>query len=122
MRSSRGAIIGILVLFATALAWAGGRGFRTLHLLDEHFAKHGQEFGKISREQYLHMAQQLRDTRPGKNVLEAKRPDGGGAKFDNRFGWFVAYDADGTLRTFFIPNEGIRYFERQGQIRGAPPQ
>lgn len=120
MRNSRAAKIGVLILFAAALAWAGGRGFRTLHLLDEHFDKHGQEFGNISREQYLHMAQQLRDTHPGKYVLEAKRPDGGGAKFDKRYGWFVAYDADGTLRTFFIPNDGIRYFERQGQGRGTP--
>jgi pyocin large subunit-like protein len=121
LRSSRAAIIGILVLFTATLAWAGGRGFRTLHLLDEHFVKHGHEFGNnITREQYLHMAQQLRDSRPGKNVLEAKRPDGGGSKFDRRYNWFVAYDPDGTLRTFFIPNEGIRYFERQGHSRGTP--
>ena len=117
--SSRRAL-GILVLFAAALAWAGGRGFRTQHLLEEHFAKHGHEFGQITQEQYLHMAQQLRDSRPGKNVLEAKRTGGGGAKFDKRYGWFVAYDADGTLRTFFIPNEGIRYFERQGRNRESP--
>jgi pyocin large subunit-like protein len=121
LRSSRAYVIGILVLFAAALAWAGGRGFRTPHLLDEHFAKHGHEFGQVTRDQYLHMAQQLRDSRVGKNILEAKRPGGGGAKFDRRFGWFVAYDGDGTIRTFFVPNEGIRYFERQGQTYGAHP-
>ena len=59
------------------------------------------------------MAQLLRDSRPGKNILESKRADGGGAKFDTKRTWFVAYDADGTIRTFFIPNDGIRYFERQ---------
>jgi hypothetical protein len=32
----------------------------------------------------------------------------------------VAYDADGTLRTFFIPNEGIRYFERQAKNHDPP--
>ncbi len=117
---SRAFALGVLVLIASAIAWAGGRGFRTQHLLEEHFAKHGHEFGEITRDQYLHMAQQLRDSRPGKNILEAKRVDGGGAKFDKRFGWFVAYDADGTLRTFFIPNEGIRYFERQGRNHDVP--
>lgn len=112
--------LGILVLLAAVFAWAGGRGFRTQHLLEEHFAKHGREFGPITQEQYLHMAQQLRDSRPGKNVLEARRSDGGGAKFDKRYGWFVAYDADGTLRTFFVPNEGLRYFERQGGNHDPP--
>jgi hypothetical protein len=60
------------------------------------------------------MAQQLRDSRPGKYVLEARR-QGGSSKFDKRNGWFVAYDTDGTIRTFFIPNDGIRYFERQAK-------
>jgi len=121
-KSSRSSLraLGILVLFAATLAWAGGRGFRTQHLLEEHFAKHGREFGQITQEQYLHMAQQLRDSRPSRNVLEAKRNGGGGAKFDKRYGWFVAYDSDGTLRTFFIPNEGIRYFERQGRNHDVP--
>ena len=43
----------------------------------EHYAKHGREFGNVTQDQYLQMAQQLRDSRPGKNVLEAKRPSGG---------------------------------------------
>ena len=67
------------------------------------------------------MAQQLRDSHVGKNILEAKRPDGGGAKFDLKRGWFVAYDGDGTLRTFFIPSEGARFFEKQ-QKSAAPPE
>jgi pyocin large subunit-like protein len=104
-------------VFAIA-AFAGGRGFRTQHLLEEHYAKHGHEFGRITLQEYLHMAQLLRDSRPGKNILEARRTDGGGSKFDTKHGWFVAYDADGTIRTFFVPNEGIRYFERQGRAHG----
>lgn len=87
-------------------------------MLEEHFAKHGRAFGPITQQQYLRAAQQLRDSRPGKNVLESKRPDGSGAKFDRRRGWFVEYDSDGTLRTFFIPNDGIRYFERQAKTYG----
>jgi hypothetical protein len=113
-------IIGIVfALVTSALAIAGGPGFRTHHLLEEHYAKHGREFGNVTQEQYLRMAQQLRDSRPGKNILEAKRA-GGAAKFDKRYGWFVAYDADGTIRTFFIPNEGLRYFERHAKNYAAP--
>ncbi len=119
MRSNKTFVLVLLVVLWTALAWAGGPGFRTQHLLDEHFARHGHEFGQISRDQYLHMAQQLRDARPGKNVLEMKRADGSVAKFDRRHGWFVAYEGDGTLRTFFMPNDGIRYFERQARAQAA---
>ncbi len=121
MPNSKALVAAILaVLFALAPAWAAGPGFRTPHLLEDHYAKHGHEFGPITRDQYLHMAQQLRDSRPGKNILESKRPDGGGAKFDRKHGWFVAYDSDGTLRTFFMPNDGIRYFERQARAYGGP--
>ena len=108
-----------MALVAAAVAFAGGPGFRTHHLLEEHYAKHGHEFGRVSQEQYLRMAQQLRDSRPGKNILEVRRP-GSLAKFDKRYGWFGAYDSDGTIRTFFIPNEGLRYFERQAKPYASP--
>src|SRR5690349_18999912 len=100
-------------------AYANGPGFRTQHLLEEHFAKHGREFGRISQDQYLRYAQQLRDSHANRYILESKQR-GGGAKFDRRRGWFVAYDGDGTIRTFFIPNDGERYFERQLKSHGPP--
>lgn len=91
---------------------ASGPGFRTEHLLEDHFAKYGHEFGSISRQQYLRLAQQLRDSRAGRYILESKRPDGL-IKFDRRHGYFGSYEPDGTIRTFFIPPDGVRYFERQ---------
>ena len=109
------------MLLATLLAAAGGPSFRTPHLLEDHFARYGSQFGHIDIHQYLHMAQQLRDSIPGKNILISSRPDGGGSKFDVKRGWFVAYDGDGTLRTFFIPKDGIRFFEDQ-QKSPRPPE
>jgi pyocin large subunit-like protein len=102
------------VLYFAALTFAGGQGFRTEHLLKDHFEKYGHEFGAISRQQYLHLAQQLRDSRAGANILESKRPDGL-IRFDRKHGYFGAYDPDGTIRTFFIPSDGIRYFEREAK-------
>ena len=123
MRNNRVTITSILgvvfALAASALAVAASPGFRTHHLLEEHYAKYGHQFGKVTQEQYLRMAQQLRDSRPGKNILEAKRASGG-AKFDKRYGWFVSYDSDGTIRNFFIPNTGLHYFERQAKNSAAP--
>jgi pyocin large subunit-like protein len=36
-------------------------------------------------------------------------------RFDVRHGYFGAYDTDGTIRTFFIPPDGVRYFERESR-------
>ena len=111
-------VTAILALLGPVMLEAGGRGFRNDHYLDEHFAKHGKEFGDISKQDYLRMAQSLRDAKPGPDVLESRRFDGGVARFDKRTGWFVAFDANGTIRTFFIPNAGVRYFRRQSQTYG----
>ena len=49
-------------LFAIALLLsAAGPGFRSRRQLDEHYAKHGAEFGRISEHEYLRLAQELRD-------------------------------------------------------------
>lgn len=102
-----------MLSFSTG-AFAGGQGFRTEHLLRDHFEKYGHEFGAISPQQYLRLAQQLRDSRAGGNILESKRPDGL-IRFDRKRGYFGVYDTDGTVRTFFIPPDGVRYFERQSK-------
>ena len=105
------------VFFLALLLYASGPGFRSRAQLDEHYAKHGSEFGAISKGEYLRLAQELRDARPGGPVLEARRPNGEFSKFDRRHGYFGAYNRDGTIRTFFIPNNGERYFARQAQRR-----
>ena len=112
MRSVR---VAVGLLLAALLLLAEGPGFRSRKALDEHYAKHGREFGNISEDEYLHRAQALRDTPPGSPVLEADKPGGIVTKFDRRTGYFVAYNADRTIRTFFIPNDGERYFRRQAR-------
>jgi hypothetical protein len=119
LRSNRAAFAILALLSFALLLFAGGPGFRTRDLLDDHYFKHRREFGSINEQQYLRLAQRLRDSRSGKDILESKRPDGGGAKFDRRRGWFVAYEADGTIRTFFVPAGGIRYFESQARNYGG---
>jgi pyocin large subunit-like protein len=105
-----------LLLLALCLS-ASGPGFRNAALLNEHFQKHGQEFGHITQQQYLTLAQELRDAPVRGPILEARRRDGEFSRFDKRHGYFGAYNADRTIRTFFIPNDGERYFWRQAQRR-----
>ncbi len=91
-------------------------GFRTHRNLEEHFAKHGAEFGGETIEQYLAMAQALRDAPVGGDVEEIVRPsDGVVSRFDRKSGAFMAFDGDGTIRTFFRPNDGESYFRRQAK-------
>ena len=48
-------------------------------------------------------------------ILEAIKPGGVISRFDRRKGYFGAYNRDRTIRTFFIPNDGERYFVRQAR-------
>jgi hypothetical protein len=88
-------------------------GFTTERHLDEHYEKHGREFGQVTRQEYLAMAQALRDDPAGGPILEAVRKDGVTTRFDRTSGAFIAFNPDRTIRTFFKPNDGERYFRRQ---------
>lgn len=90
-------------------------GFRSPRRLAEHYQKHGREFEGYSQADYLRAAQDIRDAPVGGDILELSRPDGTMSRFDRRSGAFVAYDADGTIRTFFKPNDGEAYFRRQAR-------
>lgn len=100
-------------LLAAGLLLGAGPGFRSQAQFNEHYQKHGREFGKISQAEYLRLAQELRDAPVGGPILEAIKPGGVISRFDRRKGYFGAYNRDGTIRTFFIPNDGERYFHRQ---------
>lgn len=90
-------------------------GFATPQKLQDHFQKHGKEFGEITREEYLRMAQELRDRPAGREILEAVRRDGVMTRFDRKSGAFLACNPDGTIRTFFKPKDGEKYFRRQAR-------
>ena len=112
---TRTARLAIGFLLTVLLLLAGGPEFRSRAQLDEHYAKHGAEFGHISEAEYLRLAQELRDAPIGGPILEARRPNGQFSRFDRRKGYFGAYNPGGTIRTFFIPNDGERYFRRQAR-------
>jgi len=109
LRLSLGALLAALLMLAS------GPGFRSQSAFDEHYQKHGREFGKISQAEYLRLAQELRDAPAGGDILEAVKPGGIITRFNRRTGAFGAYNPDRTIRTFFIPNDGERYFHRQAR-------
>lgn len=95
-------------------------GFKSPERLREHFAKHGAEFGRITEAEYLRRAQALRNAPVGGPILELRRPDGTISRYDRDSRTFVAFDADGTIRTCFRPNDGEAYFKRQANRRPHP--
>jgi hypothetical protein len=92
-----------------------GVGFRSQERLVEHFRKHGREFGSITMDRYLRLAQELRDRPAGGMILEAVRADGTTIRYDKTSGAFIAFDRDGTIRTFFRPDRGDAYYRSQLQ-------
>jgi hypothetical protein len=92
-------------------------GFASRQKWMDHYQKHGREFGSISKEQYLLRAQELRDHPAGGSILEHVRRDGVVTRFDRATGDFIAFDADGVIRTYFRPNDGEDYFRRQALRR-----
>jgi hypothetical protein len=102
----------------TGKAWGTRVGFVNDKRLEEHYEKHGAEFGRVTKQDYLRQAQLLRDTQVGGPVLETVRRDGVTTRFDRQTGAFIAFNADGTIRTFFKPNDGERYYRRQAERVG----
>lgn len=88
-------------------------GFASHQKLLEHYQKHGSEFGSITIDEYLSKAQAMRDQSVGGNLLEFVRADGVVTRYDRSAGAFIAFESDGTIRTFFKPNAGETYFLRQ---------
>ena len=105
--------LALAMLLGALVVLASGPGFRSRQQFDDHYSKHGSEFGGVSKAQYLELAQGLRDAPVGGSILEVRRNDGTFSRFDRRKGYFGAYNRDLTIRTFFIPNDGERYFRRQ---------
>jgi hypothetical protein len=102
----------------TGKAWGPRVGFVNERRLEEHYDKHGPEFGRITKQDYLRQAQLLRDATVGGPVFETVRRDGATTRFDRQTGAFIAYNADGTIRTFFKPSDGERYYRRQAERTG----
>lgn len=100
---------------AEAFGFGPGVGFADQRRLDEHFQKHGAEFGRITKQDYLRQAQLLRDAKVGGPVLEAVRRDGVVTRYDQQTGAFIAFNPNGVIRTFFKPNDGERYWRRQAE-------
>ena len=85
--------------------------FRNDNLLDSHYEKHGEEMGFESPEEYEAAANRVIDDEDVLHKIEAE--DGDDVYYLERTNEFVVVSKDGYIRTYFYPNDGIEYFNRQ---------
>lgn len=85
--------------------------FRNETLWEEHFEKHGSEFGYKSKEEYLKGANEVINSSTSKHKTEAE--DGDEIYYDEEKNEIVFVSTDGYIRTYFKPNDGINYYNRQ---------
>lgn len=85
--------------------------FRNETMWEEHFEKHGSEFGYKSKEEYLKGANEVINSSTSKHKIEAE--DGDEIYYNEEKNEIVFVSTDGYIRTYFKPNDGINYYNRQ---------
>ena len=85
--------------------------FRRAEYLQEHFEKHGAEFPYASADEYLAGANRVVTSPEALHKLEAE--DGDDVYYLESTNEFVIVATDGYIRTYFKPDEGKAYYDRQ---------
>lgn len=85
--------------------------FRNDYLLDQHYDKHGIEMGFDSAEEYELAAYKVIINPDALHKIEAE--DGDDVYYVEETNEFVVVSQDGYIRTYFNPNAGIDYYNRQ---------
>lgn len=85
--------------------------FRNSELLNEHFQKHGVEMGFSSASAYEEAAREVVQDSNSLHKIEAE--DGDDVYYLKSTNEFVIVSTDGYIRTYFKPEDGIAYFNRQ---------
>jgi pyocin large subunit-like protein len=85
--------------------------FRKQKLLDQHYQKHGIEMGFKSAEDYEKAASAV-VTNP-KALHKTESEDGDDCYYLEDTNEFVVVSTDGYLRTYFKPDRGKAYFDKQ---------
>lgn len=85
--------------------------FRNKRLLEQHYQKHGIDMGFASAGEYEKAAAAVVNDPEVLHKIEAE--DGDDVYYIERTNEFVVVSTDGYLRTYFNPDRGKDYFDRQ---------
>ncbi len=85
--------------------------FRSEKLLEEHYEKHGVEMGFSSAKEYEEAARDVVENSASLHKIE--KEDNDDVYYLESTNEFVIVSTDGYIRTYFSPEDGIAYFNRQ---------
>lgn len=85
--------------------------FRDWSRLEEHYEKHGKAMGYSREEDYLAGANTV--VADPKALHKKEKEDGDDIYFLEKTGELVVVSTDGYIRTYFQPEDGIAYYNRQ---------
>ena len=85
--------------------------FRNSNLLNDHFNKHGIEMGFSTAEDYEKAASDAANNPDALHKLE--KDDGDDVYYVEETNEFVVISKDGFIRTYFCPDSGKKYFDKQ---------
>lgn len=85
--------------------------FRNNYLLDEHFKKHGGEFDYADASAYENGASAVVNDPDALHKTE--KDDGDDIYYLERTNELVIVSKDGYIRTYFKPDSGIKYYNKQ---------
>ena len=85
--------------------------FRNKKLLEQHYNKHGIEMGFGSAQEYEAAAARV-VSNPGV-MHKTEKEDGDDVYYVLATNEFVVVSTDGYIRTYFLPDSGIKYYNKQ---------
>lgn len=85
--------------------------FRNKNLLNQHYEKHGKDMGFSSAEEYEKAASAVVNDPSALHKIE--KEDGDDVYYIESTNEFVIVSTDGYIRTYFNPDRGIDYYNKQ---------
>lgn len=85
--------------------------FRNKDLLESHYEKHGKEMGFSSSKEYEMSASDVVNN--PESLHKTEKEDGDDVYYKENTNEFVVVSTDGYIRTYFNPDSGKKYFDRQ---------
>ena len=85
--------------------------FRNARLLNDHYEKHGKEMGFGSAKEYEEAAAAVASDPKALHKTESE--DGDDVYYIKATNELVIVSTDGYIRTYFKPDSGIKYFNKQ---------
>ena len=85
--------------------------FRTEKLLKQHYDKHGREMGFSSPEEYRLAA--CRVINDPMSLHKTEKEDGDDIYYLEETNEFAVVSTDGYIRTYFCPDSGKKYYDKQ---------